>query len=271
MTVRQAVSRGSKVRLSFGALEPDLASLVHLAEAACVLDCGPFRALLSPTTEWANLVMPLTNPSGIAEVTEALAVLRPRFAEAGRTPRLLFKEPFFPGLPDLLAGGGLLPSEREPLMICSPARFLPAVRPDVPVRFLHATDDDEDLAAYQTIWSQSLKDGSWRATAEAIAAFRAELGRHDRGGAALASLNGERVGAGFVALYGGGCEIMRVATVPAARRRGVGSAMSSFLVEQGFACGATIAWLTAASAEARSLYERIGFQYVGDELTYLLT
>jgi ribosomal protein S18 acetylase RimI-like enzyme len=252
------------------ALEPDLASLVHLAEAAEVLDRGPFRALLSPTTEWANLVMPVSNSSSPTEVTDALAALGQRFAAAGRTPRLLFKEPFFPGLPELLAGAGLLPSEREPLMICSPVRFRPAVRPDVSVRFLRATDDDEDLAAYQTIWSQSLRDGSWQPTSEALAAFRTEIEHYQRGGAAIATLNGERAGTGFLVFHGSGCEVMRVATAPAARRRGVGSAMSSFLVEHGFAGGATIAWLAAASAEARSLYEQIGFRYVGDELTYLL-
>jgi ribosomal protein S18 acetylase RimI-like enzyme len=243
---------------------------VQLADAALVLDEGPFRAMLSPTTEWANMVMPVTNPSDVGEITGALAALRERFAEAGRTPRLLFKEPFFPGLAELLAGAGLLPTEREPLMICIPARFHPVSRPGVSVRLLDAADDDGVLATYQTIWSESLGDGTWRPTPEALAAFRTEIERHERGGTAIATLDGEHAGTGFVAVYGAGCEIMRVATAPWARRRGVGSAMSSFLVERGFAAGATLAWLTAATPQARLLYERIGFRYVGDELTYLL-
>jgi ribosomal protein S18 acetylase RimI-like enzyme len=249
-------------------LEPDVATLAIQVPGAEVIDCGPFRALVSRTTGWANLAMPIRPPADLDEVTAAVKELRRRFAERGRTPRFLFKEPFFPGLASMLEQAELTLAEREPLMVCTPAGFQPSRNPNVSVRFLRAADPDTDLAAFQTIWSESLDDGSWVPTPDALAAFRAELDQPQHS-AALASLGGRAVGTGFVASHGEGCEILRVATIPVARRRGVGATVSSSLVQTGFDGGATLAWLTAANAGAQALYERIGFRHVGDELTFV--
>ncbi|MGH2588273.1 MAG: GNAT family N-acetyltransferase [Dehalococcoidia bacterium] len=249
-------------------LEPDLAALAVQVKGAEVIDCGPFRALVSRTTDWANLAMPILPSANLDEVTAAVEELCRRFAERGRTPRFLFKEPFFPGLASMLEQAGLVLVEREPLMVCTPVSFRPFRNPKVSVHFLRATDPDTDLAAFQTIWSESLDDGSWVPTPDALAAFRSELDQPLHR-AALASLGGRPVGTGFVASHGEGCEIMRVATIPAARRHGVGATVSSALVRAGFDGGATLAWLTATTAGARALYERVGFGNVGDELTFV--
>lgn len=257
-------------RIQLRRQEPDLRALVRYVSEGEVLDAGPFRALVSRTTDWANLVMPVVTPTDAGDVAVAIQELQRRFAEYGRTPRVVFKEIFFLGLATLLEEAGLALSEREPLMLCTRASFHPSDNPDVSVRFLHSSDLDADLAAFKRIWSESLADGSWAPTGEALAEFRDEIEQHDQGGAALAFLDGRPVGTGFVAYHGEGCEIMRVATATAARRRRVGSTVTSFLVRSGFENGATIAWLTAASAGAQALYERIGFRGVGDELTFLV-
>jgi len=79
----------------------------------------------------------------------------------------------------------------------------------------------------------------------------------------LASLDGAPVGtaytlrsdgAGGPALYLAG-----VAVLAAARRRGVGAALSSWLLERGFAAGAEIAHLNPDTDEAARLYGRLGF------------
>jgi ribosomal protein S18 acetylase RimI-like enzyme len=61
-------------------------------------------------------------------------------------------------------------------------------------------------------------------------------------------------GAGGTAVYLAG-----VAVLPSARRRGVGAALSSWLLERGFAAGAELAHLNPDTDEAARLYERLGF------------
>ena len=79
----------------------------------------------------------------------------------------------------------------------------------------------------------------------------------------LAELDGEPAGtaytlrsdgAGGPALYLAG-----VAVLAAARRRGVGAALSSWLLERGFAAGAELAHLNPDTDEAARLYGRLGF------------
>ena len=50
-----------------------------------------------------------------------------------------------------------------------------------------------------------------------------------------------------------------VAVLPAARRRGVGAALSSWLLERGFAAGAELAHLNPDTDEAARIYGRLGF------------
>ena len=45
----------------------------------------------------------------------------------------------------------------------------------------------------------------------------------------------------------------------AARRRGIGAALSSWLLERGFAAGADFAHLNPDTDEAARIYERLGF------------
>jgi GNAT superfamily N-acetyltransferase len=79
----------------------------------------------------------------------------------------------------------------------------------------------------------------------------------------LAELGGEPAGtaytlrsdgAGGPALYLAG-----VAVLAGARRRGVGAAVSSWLLERGFAAGADLAHLNPDTDEAARLYGRLGF------------
>jgi GNAT superfamily N-acetyltransferase len=54
-----------------------------------------------------------------------------------------------------------------------------------------------------------------------------------------------------------------VGVVPAARRRGVGAAVSAWLLRRGFATGARFAHLHADSEEAARVYARLGFAGAG--------
>jgi len=80
---------------------------------------------------------------------------------------------------------------------------------------------------------------------------------------ALAALEGEPAGTAYAMRTDGEAGpclyLAGVAVLPAARRRGVGAAMSSWLLERGFAAGAELAHLNPDTAVAARLYERLGF------------
>ena len=80
---------------------------------------------------------------------------------------------------------------------------------------------------------------------------------------ALALLDGEPVGVAYAVATndwaGPSVGIFGVAVVEHARRRGIGAAVSSWLVERAFGAGATLAHLNPDTEEAARLYRRLGF------------
>jgi GNAT superfamily N-acetyltransferase len=81
---------------------------------------------------------------------------------------------------------------------------------------------------------------------------------------ALAVLDGEPVGTGYTVRTddrAGPCLYLAgVAVLPAARRRGVGAALSSWLLERGLDAGAELAHLHADTPDAARVYARLGFE-----------
>jgi GNAT superfamily N-acetyltransferase len=80
---------------------------------------------------------------------------------------------------------------------------------------------------------------------------------------ALATLGGEPAGTGYAIRTddrAGPCLYLAgVAVLPRARRRGVGAAVSSWLVERGLDAGAELAHLHADTPDAARVYSRLGF------------
>jgi GNAT superfamily N-acetyltransferase len=95
-----------------------------------------------------------------------------------------------------------------------------------------------------------------------------ELAEHEPPGAFAvgAFARNDLVAVGFVAPDGepGGWRIRGMATTPAARSRGAGTAVLDALVEHALERGATRIWCNARTP-ARTLYERRGFEVVSDE------
>ncbi len=84
---------------------------------------------------------------------------------------------------------------------------------------------------------------------------------------ALASLAGEPVGTAYTlrtdGTAGPSAFLAGVAVSAAARRRGVGAAMSAWLLERAFAEGAELAHLAADTDAAARVYARLGFTPAG--------
>ena len=71
------------------------------------------------------------------------------------------------------------------------------------------------------------------------------------------------VGAGSHQLVDAVTEITGVGTLPSARRRGVGAAVTGRLVEHARERGAAIVFLSAADDAVARRYERLGFRRIG--------
>jgi N-acetylglutamate synthase-like GNAT family acetyltransferase len=78
----------------------------------------------------------------------------------------------------------------------------------------------------------------------------------------------EREGHGVLAagshqLAGHVTEVAGVGTIPSARRRGIGAAVTGRLVEDARALGAEVVFLSAADDDVARMYERLGFRRIG--------
>lgn len=75
--------------------------------------------------------------------------------------------------------------------------------------------------------------------------------------------HGGAVGGGTHAPRDGVTELLGIATLPRARRRGVGAAVTATLTREAMAGGASTIFLSAGSDEVARVYERVGFVRVG--------
>ena len=240
------------------------------ARSRTIIDCGPFQALLDPSTDmiWLNYAVPVGAIDDPQATVAALADLRRAFAQHQRRPRFEFNALPWPTLPSLLESAGFQLQERHPLMICTPHSFRPFAAPGVAVRFLGSSDPAPTLAAAMALQSESFGGPAELPPADEIERMRDQL-RAETLCYAFATLGGMPAGAGSSAPIDGVAEVTGVATTPALRRRGVAATLTSFLTEQLFAAGGTLAWLSAGDAAAQSVYERVGFVVADTRLNYI--
>jgi len=127
------------------------------ARSRTTIDCGPFQALLDPSTDmiWLNYAVPVGVIDDAQATIAALADLRRAFAQHQRRPRFEFNALPWPALPSLLESAGFVLQERHPLMICTPPSFRRFAAPGVTVRFLGGDDPAPTLAAAMALQSES--------------------------------------------------------------------------------------------------------------------
>lgn len=92
--------------------------------------------------------------------------------------------------------------------------------------------------------------------------FQRERLRARRTVSAVAELDGQPVSAGSHQPVGEVSEIVGVATLPAYRRRGIGAALVSFLVDDALRHGARTIFLTAGDDDIARVYARLGFTQI---------
>ncbi|MET8309729.1 GNAT family N-acetyltransferase [Micromonospora sp. NPDC005173] len=217
-----------------------------------------------------------TEPPSLADVTS----VRERQRELGLPEAFEWVHETNPELLAVARSAGLNVLE-APLMVLDPAALPdPATLSDVPVRVLAA--DSPGFAA----------DVAGRRAVAAVSFAAAGTERGDAGpaerDAAVTELeqaaldeertriaDGRRISAlagtpaegalasGMAMRVGDVAEIAGVATLPAARRRGLGAALTATLARELLAAGTDLVFLSAGSTEIARVYLRVGFRRIG--------
>jgi ribosomal protein S18 acetylase RimI-like enzyme len=241
---------------------------------ARVEECGPLTLFLGEPGGWSYYARPRlggTGPFGPDDVEAAMARLR---AEA--LPEVVeWVHETTPTLLDAVRAVGSLRVEELPLLALDGDLTVqaPALPSSVRVRLLGADDADAVAAA-----SAVSKVGF-----AAAGTARGETGTAERDAAVSPAprrvLDLVRAGAVRIAVaehaddgvlatgrtmpLADVTEVMGVATLPTARRRGLGAAVTAALVADGRDRGLTTVFLTASSPAVARVYERVGFRRVG--------
>lgn len=224
-------------------------------------DCGPFRVMLHPSNDlvWLNYAV----PTSAAYTSGSVGEMIDEFLNNGRTPRLEFTRELWPALPGLLEDEGFGLEATQPTRICTESEFRPFRADAVSVRMLSAGDDLEPVL---TVANEAfgMAEGP---TPEQIEANRDQILRGVLK-CAGAYIDGAVAGCAFTTPCDGVCELAGVGTAPAFRRRGVASAVSSFLMADHFLTG-DLVWLSAGDDAAKAVYERLGFETVATHVCYV--
>jgi GNAT superfamily N-acetyltransferase len=267
-----------------GWVDPLLARLETFYDAvprrgAAVEDHGPLRLFLPDPQAWPYYARPGA-PGAVVTPDDVLAV-RARQRELGLPEALEWVDELVPTLAEAATRTGMA-VQRCPLLVLDggPADPPPGVR----TRLLGP--DDEELALAEAVASLGFGAGIGtrtgpagaverdRAVSELPVARLRQLRELIRDGAAARAVAGLDDESGDAALRGplaaGGyqraddvAEIVAVATLPAARRRGLGGAVAGALARAALEAGVTTVFLSAQDDAVARVYERVGFRRVG--------
>ena len=183
-------------------------------------------------------------------------------------PRFEFIEEYAPDLGPALAAAGFDLEERYPLLVCAPETLQPGPPiPGLTITMLTPDSPAEDLLACLTVQREGFGEiAGGPLTQDDVDDLRANLAED---GAFLARMEGVPAGAMmFTAPLDGLTELAGGTTIEAYRRRGIGAAMIAAAAAAAFARGVEIAFLTAASEYASSVFQRAGFKWYATALAY---
>ncbi|HEX6873793.1 MAG TPA: GNAT family N-acetyltransferase [Micromonosporaceae bacterium] len=241
---------------------------------------GEFALFLREGNGWPYYARPRLGATGFDP--EDVAAVRARQRELGVPEAFEWVHENSPDLFDVAQAAGLQVL-RAPLMVLAPDH-LPApdelAAPDTTLAILDPDQPDfaDLLAVSGAVAHLGFANGGTQAgpagpaerdaavtpldraqVADAAAGIRA--GHKAEAVASIPDLGLAARGA-FQAAEGA-AEIVGVATLPAARRRGLGAAVSAVLSQHALASGWELVFLSAASEDVARVYARIGFERIG--------
>jgi len=213
-----------------------------------------------------NYAIP-AEPCG-GDLTQPLTELRRVFQQNDRQPRFEFIEEYAPELAAALGAAGFTEAERQHGMLCTPASFRPAPAvPGLAITTLSRNSALETLRQVVTVQRAAFDpDNQGAVTHTEAQTFAQDL---QDGVAFLAHLDGRAVCAGmFTNPFDGLTEMVGIATLPAFRRQGIGTALVGAAVQAAFSLELEAVYLTAADQQAGRVYKRVGFAKAATMLTW---
>jgi GNAT superfamily N-acetyltransferase len=229
-------------------------------------DLGPFTLFVS-RGGWPYYARPRRGWAGSPPTVDDVLQVLDRQRERGLPECFEWVDELAPGLVEVVERAGLV-VERLPLLGLTGAARAAAV-PGAQVRIVAA--DDPELARITAMVSlgfaspgteigpvgpDDLAD-AWPAD-DRVAHVRARM-RAGRTVLAVATDANGPVAAGSHHPVAAVTEIVGVATLPSARRRGLGALVTAALVDHAHAGGVRLVFLSAGSDAVARVYERVGF------------
>ncbi|MEW1904344.1 GNAT family N-acetyltransferase [Streptomyces sp. NPDC086147] len=226
---------------------------------------GPLTLFVREGEGWPFYARPAPGYEGEVPVA-AVERVRARQRELGVPESFEWVAETAPGLRAAVEASGLTVRE-HPLMVLEGGPLAVPEPEGVTVRMLDADDPglESAVAAPYAAFGFPPEPGTAGRTADRITAGLTRLAAafDDAGGgtAGVAALS-----AGQHQPVGDVSEVVGVGTVPAARRRGLGLAVTAALVADARARGAELVFLSASDADVARLYGRLGFRTVATAL-----
>jgi N-acetylglutamate synthase-like GNAT family acetyltransferase len=240
---------------------------------ARVEEHGPLRLFVREGAGWPYYARPVT-PDVSVGPGDVQAVLD-RMVELDVPRQLEWVHDLSPSLTAAVREVGL-ELELCPMMVLEPAELVVPELSGVDVRVVGP--DDPDLAAGEAVAHLGFGAGIGTRVGEAGPAEReAALAEVDAPRLArlrealsagtqvrvLASADDGVLGSGGYQHAEGVAEVVGVATLPSARRRGIGNAVAAVLARDAFARGMHTVFLAAQDQDVARVYQRAGFHRVG--------
>ncbi|MDT0531794.1 GNAT family N-acetyltransferase [Micromonospora sp. DSM 115977] len=248
-------------------------------DAARTEEYGPLVLFVREGAGWPFYARPRLDATGAPSLADITAV-RERQRELGLPEALEWVHETSPDLLAVARSAGLAVLE-APLMVLDPAALPdPGTLTDVPLRMLDAAARDfaADVAARRAVAAVGFSAAGTEPGAAGTAQRDAAMAELDE-----AALDEERsrvadgrrlsvlaetpaegaLASGMAMRVGDVAEIAGVATLPAARRRGLGAAVTATLARELLAAGTDLVFLSAGSEDIARVYLRVGFRRVG--------
>jgi ribosomal protein S18 acetylase RimI-like enzyme len=231
---------------------------------------GPFTLFVS-NGGWPYYARPTLGRAGTFDLA-AVERLRERQRELGVPEALEWVDEIAPDLLAVVRQSGLPVLECPLMVLHEPMPMAEAL--DVTVRILGA--DDPALAPAAAVAAVSFaaggvdvgSDGTRERDVRVAAMTEADLERRRdrvRRGLTVSAVAEDKNGplaSGSHQPVDGVTEIVGVATLPAARRRGLGAAITAALVADAQQRGVDVIFLSAGSEAVARIYERVGFRRI---------
>ena len=208
---------------------------------------------------WLNYAVPVSapTPNGLKEMVSI-------FRSEARSPRLEFFVELWPELPAELEDYGFTCEKRMPVMVLERADWR-GQKHGHDVRVVGVDEVDQLNPALAEAFGMP-------PPSEADTGDDTMKNSLSTGGAlaAMAVTDGQVAGGGYAIGTATIREVAGIGTREAYRRRGVASAVIANLLDRFFGESGEVAWLTPGDDSAQSVYARLGFRPVGEQVCYQL-